>query len=757
MVTRKLVAILVVALFFSSLSFAVTDDERAQAVLTKAADILDWPDTVTSNTNESEGTGRSYTITDTGESSGEVSATIVVFGTEQEPQFWMKFIDQELDVVHTSYQGRDAEISTMGENCNPKPLPKMFNDMFNGFFEDIFGPSTDEKKGCVTDTGTIMWTCGDYIFTASDDSTDPDKAGREKEAAAALYTAAEQAGLCEYGDTLVIMADTPDKSGDADLPTIAQRTQDVNGYYGVNAMGQQPPFKFSFMKPSATDDWYTLDNPMSSYHFLANNQYGEDAIKKAFDGADVPQDLYFERIVVVYPGLGWQRDKRAPLATANTYGDDSNNQEVAAAQGTRKIYYKNLILVSETDQVGLWAHEFGHSLTSKYKNGQFYRISDRYNYAVNTDPDRQFGDAGKWDLMASGNWWGDYGTLPTQMSSFTKYAAGWLTYRDAALNNSYTLTALENMHAGDAALRFDDPTSTNPENYGIAEARDSTGPYGAPASGVELYQVKWDSTYGHHVVNAMNTHSGLKTISTANGNYQTPTLYAADPSPGSQYLIPPWQMKITVTAVTHQPFTATVKLEPYNPTNLVGATLHPGPTTVRGAGGPTTNANALDSDPMPNMDLHAYDAQGNHVGMNYQTGQYEDNIPGAISSGNLVGDDQWIFVPAGTQVRYEVSTERTKEFLTNHPDFASSATPQNYSATAIKFDANGNRFEADLGSGNADAGANLSITSPDDPSLQYKPVTIPGYGNNSNQLCPLLPGFIIFLLGGFLWKKCGKR
>ena len=43
------------------------------------------------------------------------------------------------------------------------------------------------------------------------------------------------------------MAEPSDLSGTKPLPDIGQMTQKVNQYYGVNALGQQPPFKFSFL------------------------------------------------------------------------------------------------------------------------------------------------------------------------------------------------------------------------------------------------------------------------------------------------------------------------------------------------------------------------------------------------------------------------------------------------------------------------------------------------------------------------------
>ena len=129
--------------------------------------------------------------------------------------------------------------------------------------------------------------------------------------------------------------------------------------------------------------------------------------------------------------------------------------------------------------------------------------------------------------------------------------------------------------------------------------------------------------------------------------------------------------------------------------------------------------------------------------MNYQTGQYENQIPGAYASGDLSGDEEWIFVPEGTQVRFEVSTYDTQQFLQQNPTFAQASIPQGFSATAVKYDSTGERYEADLGSGDVPAGQSLQLKSPTDPSLKYAKKGIPGVGNNS--ICGFLPGFILLL------------
>jgi hypothetical protein len=729
----------------------LSDDERAQKVLKNAAASLGWPETVTTDESDNIGTGKTYTISEHGTGSDEdIHGSVAVFGTDQEPGIWLTFLEEQLGLDRSSYLGRDAVISRYGKNCNPEGLVKVLNEVFVGIFESIFGESDDPDKNCVTQHGAIFFSCGKYLFAAGDSRDD--EGGEEDDIAAALYSAAQEEGLCEYGDTLVIMADTPDRPGAAATAEVTKMSQRVNEFYGVNSMGAHPPFKFTIRDADGSrgvDDWYHVTNPLSSYHYPNGNvPFAVDATKKAFGGADLPQDLYLERIVVVFAGDGHQADSTASFSNADSYLSDDKYIEVDAANGKRKIFTKNIILLSENRELGGWVHEFGHSLESRYKNGNFYRISDRYNYDATTSPARQFGNSNVWDLMCSGSHWGSQdGDKPTQMASFTKYAAKWLEFKNAELNKSYAIDSLEHMKKGDAVLRIDDPTSNNPEDYMIVEARDATAYYGAPASGVVLYQVRWDQAYDHHIVNFMGTQSGTSSIAGSDGRYWTPTMYSASPSPGSTFLNPLWQMKVTVTSITRQPFAATVKIEEYKPNNLAGAVARPGPTGINGGANASLNENAL-PDTLPDMDLHAYDDKGNHVGVNYQTEEYENTIPGAIASGNLKDDAEWIFIPEGTNARYEISTYRTQQFLASNPGYAASAQPQNFTVNMVKFDAQGNRYEADGGNGSALAGENVPIRGPFDSSLRYERKGLYGVGVNS--LCPFLPVFVALLLAMLL-------
>jgi hypothetical protein len=139
--------------------------------------------------------------------------------------------------------------------------------------------------------------------------------------------------------------------------------------------------------------------------------------------------------------------------------------------------------------------------------------------------------------------------------------------------------------------------------------------------------------------------------------------------------------------------------------------------------------------------------------MDYQTGDYENTIPGAIASGDLKDDQEWIFVPEGTQVRYEVSSYKTQQYLQKHPEYAQYAQPQVFQASLMKIDGNGNQFVADGGTGSVTAGQTAATKTPDDPSLQYKGRGIPGFGTNS--MCPLLPAIILLIGAAVFMKKAG--
>ena len=55
------------------------------------------------------------------------------------------------------------------------------------------------------------------------------------------------------------------------------------------------------------------------------------------------------------------------------------------------------------------------------------------------------------------------------------------------------------------------------------------------------------------------------------------------------------------------------------------------------------------------MDLHVYDSLGNHVGLNYTTGEFETEIPGVTYVGNGVGNHETMLLPVTPGEVYTIS------------------------------------------------------------------------------------------------------
>ncbi|MFA6565606.1 MAG: hypothetical protein WCT48_02585, partial [Candidatus Paceibacterota bacterium] len=91
---------------------------------------------------------------------------------------------------------------------------------------------------------------------------------------------------------------------------------------------------------------------------------------------------------------------------------------------------------------------------------------------------------------------------------------------------------------------------------------------------------------------------------------------------------------------------------------------------------------------LPDLDLHAITPDGKHVGVNYATGEYENQIAGAIPSGDNQGSPEWILIPEGTSARYYVSAHDNQTFLNENPDIASKmgSTEDSYEVYARYFD-----------------------------------------------------------------------
>jgi M6 family metalloprotease-like protein len=566
-----------------------------------------------------------------------------------------------------------------------------------------------------------------------------------------MYTAAESQGLCEVGDTLVILAQTSELAGTKTVFDFQLMAESVTRYYEHNAYGRVS-FAYTFLDQdgeAGPNDWFNIEGKQTDYRGR-EAAYAIAAVQAAFrDGAPAGSDP-FERVIVVHPGFSRQtlagQGTPGPLETLTQLPGPRPWHEIAVGPPARQstLYAKALILVAESDRLGPWAHELGHSLRGRYLiNGRDYAIDDRYN---SQQPFSQNGNVSAWGLMCRGAWWGvPPGDTPGHMIGFSKESAGWLTYGQAVLGEEQRLTALETSAAG-STLKIDDPTSADPESYMLLEARQSGGPFGAPESGVVAYLVSWDSQHKHHIVNSLESPRGAThaTSSAALLSYERPTLRdVGSPDDVTEAAIVPWRLQVTLHSEgADDNYWAVVSTSVFTPTGLVGATVSPVPGAT-----PTTDGTRMLNDigPLPDIDLHAWDETGRHVGLNYSSGEYERQIPGSEASGDLRGDDEWIYVPEGTQVRYAVSADKTRQFLQANPDWATGAVPQKYTISYSRFDAQGVQTVADGGEGVVPAGIESPLSSPYDLSLNWEPAPAWHYGRNWPENLLLL-GFMAGIL-----------
>lgn len=653
------------------------------------------------------------------------------------------FIDTMLEngLPHSSYQGREGIVMRTGDKiCNPGGLlgflMEKIREWIKAFVESLGLDSEDvvEDSCAEAAAGVIMWTCGSHIFIARDDTGQ----GGEDDIAAALWMAAERNSICDIGDTLVLLAGTADHPNAKTITDAQKLAQDTNAYYGQNAYGRVV-LGYTFLDADGKDgsaDGYEVGPSIAAYTDK-ECEFAQDAIKKAFEGGAPREELNLSRAIVLYSGPSKQADStNGKFSTLCCWPDNGMYYEieVGPAENRSKVYASSLVMVAEEDGLGLWAHEVGHSLYSHHVLwAKFNRVSDRYNY---DQPWGKYGNINNWGLMGAGNWWGDpSASSPVHMSGFTKESAGWLSYVDGELDKEYSLTALERQSAGGAVLRFDDPNSNNPNHYYLLEARDSSTAYGAPESGVVLYQVTWDGANAHHVVNALGAQQG-STTSTGLGNraYWRPALRGAgNAGAPDSWKSPSRKLDFQlIRESTADGYSATIKVVQYEPANLVGAVAAPAgaPAVPPAAGQPGTTVATGQYLPLPDIDLHAYDDQGHHVGLNYETGQYENEIPGAIASGDLKDAEEWIYVPEGAKVRFELSAYKTAQFLQNSPEYREVIRPQEFEMTYQRIDESGVITAAKGESGKIEAGAVSRTQGPDAPGLQYKPLRTPGYGRN---------------------------
>jgi len=454
--------------------------------------------------------------------------------------------------------------------------------------------------------------------------------------------------------------------------------QTINKYYWENSYGEVQ-FDFSFF-PNQGNEWVTTATPQGAYCRLKSLEKGntldfqEDkfvADVKTLATANLGYaESNFDITAVIHPGIPYQEsdDWKDPATVAYIIASYRYDLETADTSDRLDFY-------------GCWglAHELGHQLGA----------DDRYTYPPFSDsPVKNWGDLFAFDLMGD-NWFRNH------MSAWTKsdssHGINWLNRRMIPTTTTTTITVpyLPSMHPGDSVVGFQlggstylldgrRASSVSGINY---DRLDVTSPlfvkrHDLLQDGVAVYQGTRLSNPNYidpwkvdklppqgTILNSLyewylsgyptlfNSHNPLipdapqKDIRTKDGNGVRLTLLGDAPN-GRDFL---------------------VKLEPLPSKN--GKILFGAAPIAQGKGSSQVPDNML-LEAYPDLDLHAWDDQGRHVGMNYETGIYEVQIPGAEASGPVDGGEEWIFVPEGTRVTWKLSSEPVQDFCEQYPELA---------------------------------------------------------------------------------------
>ena len=306
----------------------------------------------------------------------------------------------------------------------------------------------------------------------------------------------------------------------------------------------------------------------------------------------------------------------------------------------------------------VWAHEVGHALG----------LPDLYRTG------REGGIIENWGLMGGGGREGYVGKL--HFCSWSKERLGWLRYDSTDLTTladyyqTRSIQALPTLYYGDGVPRYlihrwrMDWWWVLVPGYGLykewvegvegkvwylLESRSQDWRYsswdiGVPDTGLVIYKVDWTLRGWPR-----GEKERINVVRRGDRAWHLGETCIAGEGKGARFSF--------VSEHFEPSYTTDVEVK-YPCSGSVTLAMYQVPFTIPSYGYSTSP---------PDLDLHAYTYDGKHVGMNYSTGAYEVEIPGATASGDLFNGSEWISVPENLEVYFFVSARDAGEFIESNP------------------------------------------------------------------------------------------
>jgi len=451
-------------------------------------------------------------------------------------------------------------------------------------------------------------------------------------------------------DIAVIYAEPRDREHFFDRAHYERIAENVRKYYDEVSYGV---LALNFEIYDNNENWFKLPGSDDDYweRFLwwrldsYNDQFFIDAVLTAdmqINYGDFIAENYV--ILIVDGGDGG----KAPRAGARAVPWEPWIN-VETAEGT----VTNMAVVWQGSDVSTWAHEIAHVL-GRIFSGRI--LPDLYK----TPFLYEGGEIDGWGLMGGPvNW-------PVHLCSWSKERLGWLKYQDFSSFSGYVIS-LPNLSYNDNVLRrwtdglFDD-------TYFVFEVRSSSDRYSKwdidvpiswdHAGGLVVYQW-YDPIWAAPTLNVVpNPNTGRSYFLPGESCWLKPPSILPLPMPGVRLFVHEnraledrYEIKISVQ-------------EEWLWNNRITAQLNPFPqwwSSTLILNQPSDNTS------WPDLDLHAYTPDGKHVGMNYVTGEYEIQIPGALASGDFYNSSEWISILENIEVYFIISSRDVAAFLEAQP------------------------------------------------------------------------------------------
>ncbi len=442
---------------------------------------------------------------------------------------------------------------------------------------------------------------------------------------------------------------------------LKQRARKVEEYYS-----QQSQNAVVIDSDFLSDNWIHLDKKLADFSGTGDEKWKnvlnyvttDDFIKVInpnFVGSD------YKSIVVVQP----------ECITSFVENVVENVDGNYVARAGKKL------ITSEKKSLATWAHELGHSL---------FQFGD-YCDGGNKNTGVRF-----WDLMGAGTLMNP--TAP--LMSYNKIEKSWLGYEQQSYG-THSIDYLSDNNYSGKPIRYDTPNNGDIDYY-ILEGRNPEIEFndailkddtlnGEKCPGYEYdYKIEKEKGVLIYQVNEKanpndNTKDKIVTLPHANdGNNNMVTL-----KPGDNFINPKAHVKFSLAENLGK---LEVKAEEYVSNDEKVISLKASYRDSQPIVG-----EVLPMDNQSDIDLHVVSLDGKRVGMNYDTGEYENQIEGALTSYNIPGGGpEWISIPNGVKASYYVDATPLKKWA---EETGANVTNIEADFRVTTFDENGNRQDSE--------------------------------------------------------------